>query len=962
MKKRFWSLLLVLIMMITMIPATAYEAASARIGFYYAQGSPNGLIENTNMGFMTQIGDTPGPARQGFFYFEDKNGVRTRIQAKDLVSKNPSIIEVAQNKMNGDVTDFTIKGFGQTTLDYTVGGQTYSLNVNVALPPVGCSSSTTLSTSTYLTEFVVTETAKTFYIATNGSFKIDKINLQGPMASFATCTIDASKDFATVTITGTPDTNYNAGMYQFECEVSDATGQMTGMKMWTMIKLINGMESLNFCWPQWNQNTPVKPQSPMWQSAMKMQPDSRYDVYFSLVAGNTEKSVVTNIVSSNPNVVKVTTTQGSDLVRVEPVNIGTANLTYTDGNGKVYSIPVTVDLPEIGFYTSKTPAGNTMIKNGFVVNGVGDEFYLIARNGMTFNNVTLNGDFNNFATISWDSTKTIATITFTDVPDYFGEYSVYYEASNPNNGWNSRGDYWVGLINGQPHLEFVYSDDNGTNVFDSMWTTPGGQTEGWINYADANGAFAIPVDELKSTDESVIKISSANDPQNPDKIEIEFVGWGTAQIVYTDPNGKEYAFDVIADFDTVDIGFFTDNEMKKENYIPYEFVATNTNNVFYFMSDARFDIDNFKLLNDADKYAKLEVINKHCVKITITDGIAGLVAYGEDVSFGIEYEMHNNADGGTWTNHDGFELTYKMCKHTSTEVVGEKAATCTVKGYTGDTVCKVCKELTKKGTETPATGHTYVNGVCKDCGDKAVVADKVDKVDTTKPVQEVTPVIKQEAADTTAKDVSTVVDAILADNVTNDVKEAVSDETLKEIKNELEAGKQITTEIKAEVLDEKDIDADDVKEIKDKLGEVGKVAQFLDLSVMIKSVAADGAEKELGTLNVLSEKITFTIMVPEELVKDGREFYVIRVHDGEAEKLELTKNADGTYSFETDRFSSYALAYDETTNTNTNTNTTPVVPEIPGTGDTTNVGLYIVLLVMGCVALVFAKKKGFLVK
>ena len=100
-------------------------------------------------------------------------------------------------------------------------------------------------------------------------------------------------------------------------------------------------------------------------------------------------------------------------------------------------------------------------------------------------------------------------------------------------------------------------------------------------------------------------------------------------------------------------------------------------------------------------------------------------------------------------------------------------------------------------------------------------------------------------------------------------------------------------------------------------------------------------------------------MVPKELVVDGREFYVIRVHNGEAEKLEVTKNADGTYSFETDRFSSYALAYDEAVQSpdevpETTPETTP--DTVPDTGDTTNVAFYISLMCVGFVALLFAKK------
>lgn len=45
-------------------------------------------------------------------------------------------------------------------------------------------------------------------------------------------------------------------------------------------------------------------------------------------------------------------------------------------------------------------------------------------------------------------------------------------------------------------------------------------------------------------------------------------------------------------------------------------------------------------------------------------------------------------------NHDGGE-----------EVKNAKAATCTEKGYTGDTYCKGCGVKLSDGTEIPATGH-----------------------------------------------------------------------------------------------------------------------------------------------------------------------------------------------------------------------------------------------------------------
>lgn len=77
--------------------------------------------------------------------------------------------------------------------------------------------------------------------------------------------------------------------------------------------------------------------------------------------------------------------------------------------------------------------------------------------------------------------------------------------------------------------------------------------------------------------------------------------------------------------------------------------------------------------------------------------------------------------------------------HQNKEVRNKKAATCTEKGYTGDTYCKDCKELLEKGKDTDVLGHiwekksviapTYkVNGkityICKRCNEKKVVATK----------------------------------------------------------------------------------------------------------------------------------------------------------------------------------------------------------------------------------------------
>lgn len=67
-----------------------------------------------------------------------------------------------------------------------------------------------------------------------------------------------------------------------------------------------------------------------------------------------------------------------------------------------------------------------------------------------------------------------------------------------------------------------------------------------------------------------------------------------------------------------------------------------------------------------------------------------------------------------------------------------------------------------------------------------------------------------------------------------------------------------------------------------------------------------------GTSTKLTETkspITITIKLPEELIKAGREFSIIRVHNGAGTMIRDIDNEEDTVTFATDKFSVYALAY-----------------------------------------------------
>ena len=116
------------------------------------------------------------------------------------------------------------------------------------------------------------------------------------------------------------------------------------------------------------------------------------------------------------------------------------------------------------------------------------------------------------------------------------------------------------------------------------------------------------------------------------------------------------------------------------------------------------------------------------------------------------------------------------------------------------------------------------------------------------------------------------------------------------------------------------------------IGQNTKIGMYIDISIY-KKVGNDEAQKVTDTNGNM---ITVTFDIPAELkapANTQRAFYIIRAHDGKAECISATDQGDRV-TFQTDKFSTYALAYQDTNNPN------PVNPVNPGshsgTGNKTN--------------------------
>ena len=185
------------------------------------------------------------------------------------------------------------------------------------------------------------------------------------------------------------------------------------------------------------------------------------------------------------------------------------------------------------------------------------------------------------------------------------------------------------------------------------------------------------------------------------------------------------------------------------------------------------------------------------------------------------------------------------------------------------------------------------------------VAVETPSIDTSKPTDEIKVGVNDEKAEQLLKDVT---DQIIAGS-----SEFTDADTANAVIEAAKAGKTVTVVADVQKADSSNAQVQaDAKKIQKELealtaesNNTATVAMYLDLSVLIK---AD--DIELGNITNLSTPMKFTVVVPENLLAEGREFYILRVHNGAVNKIVPERNKN-ILTFGTDRFSTYAVVYED---------------------------------------------------
>lgn len=180
----------------------------------------------------------------------------------------------------------------------------------------------------------------------------------------------------------------------------------------------------------------------------------------------------------------------------------------------------------------------------------------------------------------------------------------------------------------------------------------------------------------------------------------------------------------------------------------FDYLACDGENLFFSTPDAiyRFDPETrkaavfYKPDLSANKYFKiygftirenkfyLDVYNSPNFDENTRKNYQIVYTYRKDVASTHRFDAGKVLEKATCTEEGETLYTCLGCGFTKTGVVeatGHKvvtdkavAATCTVSGLTKGEHCSTCKAVLTKQEVVPATGHNYVNNICKRCGDQ----------------------------------------------------------------------------------------------------------------------------------------------------------------------------------------------------------------------------------------------------
>lgn len=271
-----------------------------------------------------------------------------------------------------------------------------------------------------------------------------------------------------------------------------------------------------------------------------------------------------------------------------------------------------------------------------------------------------------------------------------------------------------------------------------------------------------------------------------------------------------------------------------------------------------------------------------------------------------------------------------------------------------------------------ATGKTYTTSVVDiDCNGfkyKCVITNEGGSVETTPVTLKVTAVEENKDNDAAGDEGELEKDAQVAEDAP--VEDAALNNTKEEL---LETGKIFTETEKQQIAEGADakvwleinkivnVDPADKKKIEEKATSV--LGESFNITYFDAKLFKQVGDSQAQTVSEPGMKIKVAIKLPATLINTdktiNREYKILRLHEGESQAEVISGTFDpatGEFTFETDKFSTYAIVYKDVPVESTTTNNNQK-DKVPATGDNSNALYLFTLILIGGLGINFCSKR-----
>lgn len=374
-----------------------------------------------------EVNVSMGQVIEGQFVFGTEDDYVSLDADKDLTYDGAAVLQSREE----DTNDLALEAvaFGTMTVTYQHEDETYTLPVTVGLPDVGFYSQPIASKENYLTEWRYDGSNTVYLVWPEGATNVD---IQADNNSRTKATATMADGYATITIT---DLQEDDVAFEVSYQLSD-----NEVRPHVHLRVVDVRTGLGFYQARNGEDGFARENGAgLNRSFGTVGKGSHREVQF-VITGEKETIVPLSNLTYDEDYIEIID-RGNNCVELAFKKFGETELSVAVGEETTYTMPITIGLPDLGFYSSPEATEDTYL-NEWIYTGEDAAIYLICRNG-TLTGVTGVGDNASGVSVTILKGGKAAEIQLTELPD---EGHLDVRAEYTRDGVSDHGDASVGFL------------------------------------------------------------------------------------------------------------------------------------------------------------------------------------------------------------------------------------------------------------------------------------------------------------------------------------------------------------------------------------------------------------------------------------------------------------------------------------------------------------------------------------